>query len=493
MLTVSVLAGLAAQATTVAGVHVAIRGEWLRRPGALLLVAAVIFHGLTEVMQAIWRDRNPFRVYVDQTAIDNWIMLVSVAIVIYGIAYGSVVVRRRRVPTPEPAPADPVLAGVSLPMLLALVAPLLVATWTGRGVLQPLAPGQADADIPERQGLLVDLAGEFLVPLLAITGAVVLVRHGTRWLIPVLGAQAAMLTVAGIRATIVIAGVLTLFAAALHGVRPGRRQVALIVVLLAAFTFLISSTRAVAGREAFDAGQDSGQRLVALLDGAGAIHTPQAREAILNDIVYRFDGNTFGALMLQGLGGHTAPVGLETMANNLAMLVPSLVLPGKVGGRTLEQRSEEAFLDRRFGLSQDVDWVTTIFGAGVTYFGPVGLMLLAALLGLAVAAAESAVLGTLTTTRAVVAVGLAQCALLYGSGPQTTIATLRLMAGLAALMWVVSRLRRGSASAPAAMSPLSADRRWLAAARTPGARISGTGPSRSWRRGTCPSRPGVRR
>ncbi|MEU8298078.1 hypothetical protein AB0C04_12445 [Micromonospora sp. NPDC048909] len=469
MLTVSVVTGLVVQAVTVIGVHAVVRGEWLRRPGALLLAAAVVFHGVTEVMQALWPDRNVFRTFVDQKLIDDWVLLVSVAIAAYGIGYAAVVARERKKHRPAHTHHDAGLAGLRLPWLLALVIPLLAATWSGNGALQPLAPAQAGLETPERQGIMVDLASGFLVPLIAVTGAVILVRYGIRWVIPVLAVECALLALAGTRAMIVIGCVLTLSAAALHDVKPTRRQVASIVLVAAAFTALISATRSTSGREAFDAGQDGNARLEALTKGAGAIHTERSREAIVNDVVYRFDGNTFGAIILGSLNGHTQPVGLETMSNNLEMQVPSLLSPEKVESRSLEERSEEAYLGLVFGLDQYVDWLPTIFGTVVAYFGPVGLIFLALLLGLAIGSAEAAALRAVTIVRVTFAVGLAQCALLYGSGPQAVITTLRLVLVLAAVLWVVSWLR------------LSAGR--VAASRTasPARRVRPTTPGRTER------------
>ncbi|WP_433553696.1 hypothetical protein ACQP08_11010 [Micromonospora zamorensis] len=452
-MTVSVMVGVFVQVVAVVWVHATIRGEWLRRPGALMLLAAVVFHGVTEVMQAVWPGRNFFRTFVDQRLIDDWVLLVSAAVACYALAYGLIVVRSWRDKPAAHAHDEVGLARLRLPWLLLLVVPLLVATSQGKGALQPLSPGAVDQDIPERGGVLVDLAGEFLVPVVAITGAVVVIRWGMRWLVPVLAAQGALLAMAGTRAMIVFAAVLTLVGAALHGLRPSRRQVALVLVVVAAFTALISSTRAVAGREVFDAGQGGGERAEALLDGAAKINTEESREAILNDVVYRFDGNTFGALVFDSLRGAGQPVGLETVGNNLAMLVPSFLAPGKLGNRSLEQRSEESYIDSAHGLSQHVDWLPTMLGTVVAYYGPVGLLLIAVLLGVGVGAAELFALRSMSTARVVFVVGLGQCALLYGSGPQPVITTLRMVVVLALLMSAVAWLRHRHAERAAPFDP----------------------------------------
>ena len=135
------MVGVFVQAVAVAWVHATIRGEWLRRPGALMLLAAVVFHGVTEVMQAVWPGRNFFRTYVDQRLIDDWMLLVSAAVACYALAYGLFVVRSRRVKPAAHAHHEVGLARLRLPWLLLLAMPLLVATSQGKGALQPLAPG----------------------------------------------------------------------------------------------------------------------------------------------------------------------------------------------------------------------------------------------------------------------------------------------------------------------------------------------------------------
>ncbi|WP_329012804.1 hypothetical protein OG271_03310 [Micromonospora rifamycinica] len=450
-MTVSVIMGLLIQAAALAGVHLAIRGEWLRRPAALMLVVAVAFHGVTEVVQLAWPGRNFFRGYFgDQSAFDDWVLLVSGGIACYAAAYALIVVPSRCVKAPAHAASEPGLAGVPLPWLLALLLPLLVATWQGRGALQPLSPLAAE-ESPEAQGLMVGLANGLVVPLIAITAVVVLVRWGMRWLLPVLVVQALVLITAGTRSMIVFAAVLTLVGAAVHGLRPSRRQVAALTVLVAVSIAVISSTRAVAGREVFNADQGGTGRVEALIDGAAALREPGTRDVLLDDVVYRFDGNTFGAQVFVSLRGVGQPTGLVTVGNDLAMLVPSAITPDKIANRSLEQRSEEAYLARTHGLSQYVDWLPTILGTAIGYYGPVGMLLVALLFGAIMGAADRWVLRSLSTARAALAVGLAQGALLYGAGPQSVLTSLRetvtLTVLLASLAWL-HRRRTTAVSVP---------------------------------------------
>ena len=63
---------VAMQAAALVVVHAAIRGQWMRHPGALFILVAVLYHGGTEVMQAVWPGRNPFRAWTAQDMLDAW-------------------------------------------------------------------------------------------------------------------------------------------------------------------------------------------------------------------------------------------------------------------------------------------------------------------------------------------------------------------------------------------------------------------------------------
>lgn len=418
-MTVSVLTGLALQAIAAAIVHVAIRGQWLRRPGAILLAMALLGHGITELMQWAWPGRNPFRRYISQGALDDWVLLASAAVLTYAIAYALTV--RSLKPVYRVADGPNYLEGLRLRWTVLATVPLLVLTWQGRGALQPVAPGQVAS---REHYASTGIAGEFLVPLVAVVGSIVLVRYGTRWLMPLLVAQGIVLVVAGTRSMIVTACLLSLVGAALCGIRPSRRQTGAIIVLVMFFTFLISATRAEVGRETFTADQGASQRLDGLGQGLVSIASAKSREAILDDLVYRFDSNTYGTMVLESIRRNTPPVGLETAANSIMLVVPSFLAPTKLSS-TVETRNEEAFLDRRFGIPQNVDWLPSIFGSMLGWFGPWGLFVLAVVLGLALGAGETFALRRSTTARWILAMGLAQSALLYAAGAQNFIVVLR--------------------------------------------------------------------
>ncbi|GIH13379.1 hypothetical protein [Rugosimonospora africana] len=448
-MTVPVMIGLLLQLVAATIIHFAIKGRWLDHLGALFAAMAILGHGLTELIQWIWPGRNTFRALVSQAAIDNWVVLVSVAILLYAVTYAALILLRRRTtgeqPTPQPARY---IARLRLPWLLLLTAPLLIATARGQGVLAPRAVGTDT--IPDNSNYLISgLATQYLLLLTALTGVVVVARRGRRWLLPVFLAQAVLLALAGIRSMIVIAAVLTILGIRLAGVRPSRRQLALIVAVAGFFIVTISASRATDGRTAFLADQGTGGRLTALTDGVTHLTSPGNGQAILSDLAYRFDDNSYGAMVLQSLKHGYQPVGLATVRNDVLLGVPSALQPDKLDS-SVETRNEEQYVDVHMGLNPAIDYLTSVLGTIVAYYGPWGLPIAAILIAVAFAAAEAVISKAASPTRLILAVGLAQCVMLYESGPVVYITIMRGFVLLAALVWIIRGMlnaanRRGEA------------------------------------------------
>lgn len=422
------LIGLVLQVMAIGVVHAAVGGRWLHHIGAILLAVAVAGHGGVEVLQAVFPGGRRYRHLVTQEAIDDWVILVSFAILAYAVGYAAVVTRR----------AERVRAGyvegIRLRWLIVLAAPLAAATFQGRGALQPVAPGQPPKTT--ESDVLAGLASQYLVLLVAVIGVVILVRHGARWTVPVAAGQIAVVSAVGARSAIVAVCVLTGFGAVLCGVRLPRRHIAVMAVLAALFAVTISAARDVAGRAPWLADSGGGERISALVTGLDHLADGDAGEAVVDDVVYRIDFNTFGALILDGLTQHHRPTtGATTIGNNLLLGVPSVLNPGKLA-TTVETRNEEAFLCAAFGLNQRIDWLPGFFGTVVAYWGAEGLLVIAMLFGMAMAAAQRFVTAAATPWRLVLAIGLTQCALLYEAGPSVYITHFRgvVVAALALLL-----------------------------------------------------------
>lgn len=438
-MTVTYLIGLLLQGSAVWLVHIANRGQWLRHPAALLLAMAVAEHGLTEIMQALWPGRDRYRELIGAEATDRWMLLVSAMILLYAITYSAIVVivggRDGGLNGRRDLRCADYVAGLDPRFLLLLVAPLAVATLLGRGAVAPTAIG--DGVVPTDGYLVSGVAGQYLVLLVAVTGTATVVRYGRRWALPVLVAEALLLALTGTRSMIVFSVLLTLIGLSVCGIRPSRRAVVLVGISVALLGVVVSASRVAVGRAEFATGHGVTGRVDALMSGAGNVG--DSGSGILDDTVYRLDANSYGALVFRGLRHGVAPVGLTTVRNDLLLGVPSALYPDKLQ-TPVEDRNEEQYLDRRFGLNPQIDYLVGLLPVLLAYYGPAGLPVAVVMLASAFTFMELFLNRRATATRLLMAIGMAQCVLLYEAGPAVYITSGRGALLLSAGLWTWRRL-----------------------------------------------------
>ena len=418
-MTVWVATGLCLQILALVIMHAAINGHWIRHLGALLLLVASLYQGGTEVMQWLAPGSNPYRAMLTQEQIDSWVILVSLAMLAYTIAY---VIGTRRSKGVEAEPSVKAVDGLHLWWLLPLTLPLIAATIQGKANRPSAGLG---ASLPASNNyVLSGTTLQFLVYLVAVCGVVVFVRLGPKVALPTLLCQALVLSFAGARSSVVLASILSLYGASIAGIRIPKKQLMVAGAVMALLMASISASRAVDGRQSFAADAGFAQRLNALTDGLEIVPTDEGRQAIMKDFIYRFDGNTFGAMVLGSLDHGANPVGLTTASNDIFLAIPSFLNPNKRDS-SLATRDEEVYLGIRFGLPSSVDFLPGLFGTLIAYFGRAGLFLLSGLLGVAFAAADVVIFKTCTSARLLFGIGVLNCVLLYEVGPSVYPLTLR--------------------------------------------------------------------
>lgn len=410
-------AGLALQTAALVIVHVAIRGQWLRHVGALFLAVAVLFHGVTEVMQVVWPDRNRYRALTSPDKVDVWMVWVSVAILTYAAVYAFAVQWLARMhPQVAEAPGQAHIAGLGLWWLVPGCVVLAALSFGGRGTLQSGTAGDTGSYLAD------GIVGQYLPVVMAAAGVVVLVRYGARWAMPVLCGQAVLLALNGARTVIIVTVLMTVVAAVSAGVVLPRRKVLAAAAVVAVLAVSISAARDAVGRESFGIGQDVAARVGALGTGVSTLGDGPGG-SVLDDTVYRMDANTFGSLVLASVDDGAEPVGLVTAGNVVLLAVPRFLVPSKLTS-SLEDRNEEVYFIHHFSLPYR-DYLPGQFGTLVGYFGPFGMLLLAGLLAAAFAAAEWWLRRRASGVRTVLLLGLVQCALIYESGPTRYVITAR--------------------------------------------------------------------
>src|SRR5882757_4680361 len=89
--------GLACQALAVLLVFIVLGRGAIGLIGAAFIGVAVVFHGLTEVVQ-IWTPFNLYDPYATQEMVDKWVWVAGVAILVLTLSY---LVTLRQVPNRE--------------------------------------------------------------------------------------------------------------------------------------------------------------------------------------------------------------------------------------------------------------------------------------------------------------------------------------------------------------------------------------------------------
>ena len=200
----------------------------------------------------------------------------------------------------------------------------------------------------------------------------------------------------------------------------------------------IFASRAASGHESFGANAGFTKRLTALMDGFAAIPTLKRRQAIPNDFVYRFDGNTFGALVPNSLDHGAEPVGLNTACNNVFLAIPSFLNPNKLD-TSLPTRNEEFYFDAHFGLPYPTDYLAWVFGTLIGFFGRAGLFLLSPLLGIAFATMDVVVSRKNIPAWPLLGLGVLNCVRQYKQGRPAYPLSLR---GVLILILIFVTIRR---------------------------------------------------
>lgn len=397
--------------------------RWIFHPGAIFVLAAAMYHGVNEVLQAIAPDRNHFRSLVTQGQLDAWLILVGPSMVLFALAYTFIIRRFERREPPAEHPQVP----LPLPLLLALTIPMYVYSLAGRAYVS------TDQAISVVQGLV----GAFLLMGIGLTGHAIAARvRPSRRPMVVLAAGLASAFL-GQRAFIIVEVVLVLSLLARdgqhvsfgtnRGQRLWRIAFAGAIVLLGVMS--ISAARVDVGRAAFTDSSASARQ--AFGSGIATVLSGDAGDAVLDDLVYRFDGNVYPALVLYGLQHRGAPpVGMATATNSLRLAVPSFLSPAKLSN-DITARNEEAFFNSRFEIDPRYDYLPSVFGVLLGDFGPSVFPIAAAGMGLLFGAADSWLLRRRTSARFYLGIGLLLCALLYEQGIETYPVTMRAAALLA--------------------------------------------------------------
>jgi hypothetical protein len=414
---------------------------WHRHLGAIFILMAVLYHGLSEIFIAWFPNRDPYRSLFDLRYLGQFVLLVSVAILVFTIAYVSAIGKRpaRALPTDTP---DAALTKriFDYRLMILITAPLLILTLGGQGYLSN-GGLQGGAGV----GATLGLTQQFFILGVVLSGFGLVTRFGRRWIFPVVVVQSFILALVGQRMPILIAAVMLVYALSRLGMKPKRRGVVFGLVLLILFAWAITAARGAQGR--YNTTSSGSTRLTFLTTGFSNLFSSSTGQEIATTLAYRLDGNSYGAMSLQALGNGSSPVGFTPLKNDVLLAIPSFLNPNK--DRTpVEDRDEKLYVERNLPIpelatsaSTEIDILPTQLGGLTGILGPIGLIFAALALGLAFAALDRWLRRGMGPMRMLVSLGVLYCVLDYEGSWDTYTVTARGILLLLALMGLILAIR----------------------------------------------------
>jgi len=444
---------------------------WLRRPVVLLVLASVVYNGLSQVLLSIpsigqW---NIYRRGVPQSFADRASLIMSAGMLAFTACY--------LLTRPEQARAVPgehdvrVAARVLDWRLLGLAcAPLAVLTYEGRGYNNGTLAAGAGASGA------TDLASAFFVILVLLASfSFVLSREGRR-LVPVLAVQSLLLAAAGERTPVISCAIALVLLLAYAGYRPSRRQLRAAAGLTVLVILSISGVRAEQGRMIFSGNTGLGARLSALgsgLSGLGATSSGDS-PGLLAQTAVRLDGTDFAGAILQAESFGQPRLSAAAVPESALIAVPSALWPSKLDHALNPVQAEM----QAFGLRQ-VNFLPGLAGLYAGFLAWPWLIVFLAFLGAVGGRAERWLLWSWTPARTVMLAGALIAALSYERGLPGLLVAFRPAVAIALAVIVAMAARRPVPAQAIPSPPRNVKIQTLLRARP---RVARAGPSRS--RGT---------
>jgi hypothetical protein len=422
--------------------------SWLLRPPVLLLLASVIYQGVSPLLMtaASVRYWDVYRQGLQQRYTDEATLVVAVAMVAFTLAY--LLTRpERAVPGSDPEAILNAARALDWRLLGCACLPLAVLTYQGRGYNSGGPATGAGAS------LSASLAADFFIVLMVLTAFSFILCHGAQLFLPVLITQSLLLAAAGERTPVVIDAVALAVLLAHAGYRVRRSQVRAAAALTIVAVLAITGARAAHGREVYH--QDSlSARVIALGSGLSGLGSDSAGPGLVAQAATRFDGTSFAGAIRQSESLGRPGLAASNLPGSLLLAVPSALWPSKLAHKDALNPYQAETDD--FGL-QNTNFLPGLPGLYMGFLSPPWLAAFLALLGLLAGWGERWLLRRCTPARLVLLAGGVSAVLLFEAGLPAMLVALRSAAVLALAVKVIAvargrRARRRPAPLPARRS-----------------------------------------
>jgi hypothetical protein len=437
-MTASLAVALLLQFAAVMLVRHRLGASWLRRPVTLLLLAAVVYQGVSAVLLAIpsveaWDN---FRLGIRPAFTDSATLLISAGML--ALAAGYVLTQPQRV-LPAASDAD-IRAAVSVldwRVLTAACVPLAVLTYEGRGYNGSIS---MTAGTP----LSTDLAETFFTILVVIAAFSFVQRQGSGWFLPVLIGQSMLLAAAGERTPVIIDAVVLILILAHAGLRPPAWQLRTAIALTMVVVLAVTGARAERGRSLYYGDSGLGSRVGALGGGVASIASPAAPKqssspGLIAQAAVRLDGDAFTGAIQQAESLGAPRLNPVYVPESLLLLVPSALWPSKLDhGNYLNPIALE--IDN-FAL-QHANFLVGLPGMYAGFMSPLWLVICMTLFGMACGFGERLLFRRWTVARIILLAGAATAALKYEQGLPGMLLAFRTAVVIALIVKAAEIIRR---------------------------------------------------
>jgi hypothetical protein len=430
------------QFASVALLRLVLGETWLRRPLTLLVLASVMYDGLSQVLLAFpsvaaW---DTFRKGIQPGFVAEADVVMSAGILAFTASYLMTRPAQHDTPPREGAAAFAARA-LDWRLLTLACLPLAVLTYSGRGYNDGSLVTGAGA------GTATSLASQFFVLLVLLAALAFLLRHGARWFLPVLASQSVLLAAAGERTPVTIDAIALIVLLCYGGHRPRRAHLHAAAALTLLAILAITGLRAAQGRSVFYSDSGLGARVTALsagIDAAPVKGTP----GLIAQAASRLDGTAFAGAVLQARHHGQPQLSAAYVPESLLVTVPSVLWPGKLSSAVLAPYPLEI---GDFGL-QRANLLPGLAGLYAGFLSPPWLIVFLGALGAMCGWGERWLLRRATPARLVMLAGAIDAALCYEKGLPGMLVALRAAIVIAVIVRLAEALRDSRHPAHGALS-----------------------------------------
>lgn len=428
-----IVAGLLLQIICVVAVLKKWRGAAIGKVGFVFLASTFMYHGASEVVEALFPGRNPYRNMVGADALGFFVLLQSFTMLMYTVTYLLRSKSSRRVLRTENVIGmlrDSYF--LRWPVLLALALPSY-----GLVILREQATYTSGY-------WASGIAFQFTPYLFGICLATANIRSKARYAPAFFLAFGLLLAVSDSRLLIVSTFLVAWSAMARAGIRVTWRTTIAVVACLAFAVAALELTRAVYGR--FSEGQSYTARISAISESAADAENASV-DAVLQDSTYRLDGNSFGALILERQLNGWGIMGLDLPIVVARYMIPSFIFSEKL--RLDESLRNEEGYETAFYDFPAMDYISGLWASLTALTGFWVLPFWGVALGWAIAMLDKWLAREASTTAYLVGLAAVSWALNVELGLAAALFIARGFSVFLILAWILRRTLRGRRSAVA--------------------------------------------